>query len=218
MGKSKTVEELREGLNDPSRSPAALKQLRCRIKRIEEGRCGYCGKEFSGDGLRACAECRVKYGHGDPKYSTAWRKQKEREGKCTHCGIEQAAAGRKLCVTCKEYFRSKAAENYKRNPEKWRACTKSGLQKLRMEVFNSYGGPICNCCGEAIFEFLTMDHVENNGAKHRQELFGRRTGGRQFYMWLKRKKFPPGYQVFCMNCNWGKHVNGGICPHKQLAA
>jgi hypothetical protein len=28
--------------------------------------------------------------------------------------------------------------------------------------------------------------------------------------------FPDGYQVLCMNCNWGKRMNKGICPHKVL--
>jgi hypothetical protein len=32
--------------------------------------------------------------------------------------------------------------------------------------------------------------------------------------WLRRNKFPSGYQVLCHNCNFSKgHV--GICPHEK---
>jgi hypothetical protein len=30
-----------------------------------------------------------------------------------------------------------------------------------------------------------------------------------------RNGFPPGYQVLCMNCNHGKRMNNGVCPHKE---
>lgn len=90
---------------------------------------------------------------------------------------------------------------------------------LKLAVFTAYGGPVCVCCGEAIFEFLTVDHINSNGGAHRRALakvvkyLG--LGGIHFYAWLRRQGFPPGYQVLCWNCNSGRHVNGGICPHKQ---
>lgn len=212
MAKPQTVEELRAGIENPSlKSPASKRKYY--LKMVIEGRCVQCGKD-SPDGTRLCPECKVKAKPTDPKYSAAWRRQKFCEGLCTHCGKESAAFERKLCSTCSEYFRLKAKDNYKRNPTMWKAATKAGLRKLRLEVFAAYGGPSCACCGEAVFEFLTIDHIDNGGAKHRKELFGRRTGGRMFYSWLKSQKFPPGYQVYCMNCNWGKHANGGTCPHK----
>lgn len=85
---------------------------------------------------------------------------------------------------------------------------------LRNEVFAAYGGRICACCGETQPMFLGIDHVENDGAELRKRGVQPR-GGTQFYQWLRKNGFPSGYQVLCMNCNIGKHRNGGVCPHKS---
>ncbi|MFE1396776.1 hypothetical protein ACFW53_02415 [Nocardiopsis dassonvillei] len=59
---------------------------------------------------------------------------------------------------------------------------------------------------------LTIDHVDNNGAEHRREIGG---GGEKLYRWLKREGYPPGYQVLCFNCNVGRHLGNGVCPHEE---
>ena len=88
----------------------------------------------------------------------------------------------------------------------------------KIAVFNAYGGYKCACCGEADPEFLTLDHSDGNGGDHRRS---RSTtgnnwgwGGHHLYLLLKQKGFPPGFQVLCMNCNFGKTRNNGVCPHK----
>lgn len=85
---------------------------------------------------------------------------------------------------------------------------------LREQVFSAYGGHLCACCGETELLFLTIDHVENDGARMRADRTHGR-GGTQFYQWLRINKFPKGFQVLCMNCNIGKHRNGGACPHQS---
>jgi hypothetical protein len=86
----------------------------------------------------------------------------------------------------------------------------------RNQVFEAYGGYKCNCCGETEPLFLSIDHVDNNGAKERKS--GSYAGsGTAFYQWLRKSGFPPGYQVLCMNCNVGKHKNGGVCPHQTAS-
>lgn len=80
---------------------------------------------------------------------------------------------------------------------------------MRLMVMEAYGGAHCACCGESTYEFLTIDHIDNDGAKHRAAI------GSHLYRWLIENDFPEGFQVLCMNCNWGKHRNGGICPHKD---
>jgi len=64
-----------------------------------------------------------------------------------------------------------------------------------------------------------MDHVLNNGAAHRKQMYPkikrRRGSGYGFYLWLKKQGFPQDeFQLLCMTCNWGKKMNGGVCPHK----
>jgi hypothetical protein len=63
------------------------------------------------------------------------------------------------------------------------------------------------CCGESHYEFLTIDHVNGDGADHRRE-----TNNEDIYRWLERNNFPPGFRVLCMNCNFALGYHG-YCPH-----
>jgi len=75
----------------------------------------------------------------------------------------------------------------------------------------AYGGSVCACCGETDIRFLTIDHVDGDGAQHRK-LIG---GGGNTYKWLRQNGYPSGFQVLCYNCNMGRYRNGGICPHND---
>jgi len=93
------------------------------------------------------------------------------------------------------------------------AKTKRNQDRCRDEVYAAYGGYRCTCCGETERMFLSIDHVSNDGAAERKS--GKYSGGGSaFYNWLRKTKFPSGYQVLCMNCQVGKHKNGGVCPHQ----
>lgn len=86
--------------------------------------------------------------------------------------------------------------------------------KLKKECLNQHGGATCSCCGEPNIAFLTLDHINNDGNKERQQL---NTKG-SLYGILKRSGYPhkDRYQVLCFNCNCAKSVNGGVCPHKEV--
>ena len=47
---------------------------------------------------------------------------------------------------------------------------KAYIVRVKRATFEAYGGCKCACCGEATFEFLSIDHTDNNGAVHRKEL------------------------------------------------
>ena len=83
---------------------------------------------------------------------------------------------------------------------------------LRHGAIMAYGGYRCACCGETEPKFLSLDHVFNDGSQHRKEVGGR---GSQIFKWLRDHGYPAGFQVLCMNCNHGKALNGGVCPHKN---
>ena len=76
-------------------------------------------------------------------------------------------------------------------------------RELRTRVIAGYGNR-CACCGESRFRFLNIDHV--NGAD------GRR--GSSLLRYIIRHNFPPEYRVLCFNCNLGREINSGVCPHK----
>jgi hypothetical protein len=77
----------------------------------------------------------------------------------------------------------------------------------RKRVFNHYGNK-CACCGESNILFLSIDHINGGGTKHRQEI-----GRTPIYRWLIKNNFPEGYQTLCMNCNCAK-AWWGKCPHQ----
>lgn len=83
-------------------------------------------------------------------------------------------------------------------------------RRLRETVYAAYGGFVCTCCGEREPTFLSLDHINNDGAEHRREL----KHPDALYGWLIKNGFPPIVQVLCMNCNFGKQRNGGTCPHQ----
>lgn len=125
----------------------------------------------------------------------------------------------KLKEKAKKYYQlhkeeaiRKACEWAKVHRDKRREYVHRAKQKLKLEVMSHYSqGKIqCACCGERHQEFLTIDHMNNEGAKHRRSDSEVRNS---FYSWLKKQGFPKGYQVLCFNCNWAKGVFG-ICPHQ----
>lgn len=80
---------------------------------------------------------------------------------------------------------------------------------MRAKVLSAYGGR-CACCGESEPLFLEIDHINNDGAKHRKEIG---TSAKALCRWVIKHRFPSGFQLLCANCNQGKKRNGGICPH-----
>lgn len=85
--------------------------------------------------------------------------------------------------------------------------------RLRAEMLAAYGS-VCNCCGEATTQFLQLDHVENDGHLDRKE---HKTSNKLF-AFLRGLGWPKGrYQLLCANCNFGKLMNGGVCPHKAVS-
>lgn len=74
---------------------------------------------------------------------------------------------------------------------------------LKLAAFNTYGGPVCVCCGETLLEGLTIDHIGGDGAERR-----RARGGKSLYWWLKKNNYPSGFQVLCATCNQAKGTGG----------
>lgn len=82
-------------------------------------------------------------------------------------------------------------------------------REQRLRVHEAYGGGECRCCQENHFEFLSLDHVQEDGAAHRRSL-----GHVSVYTWAETHNFPPGLQVLCMNCNFAKGIDKE-CPHQK---
>lgn len=102
-------------------------------------------------------------------------------------------------------------DNYYRNRETKLTANKKYRQRLRQQVFEAYGGTVCACCGDTHEEFLTIDHINGDGADHRREI-GKSTY--KLHLWLKNSGFPGGFRILCMNCNFSFGMRG-YCPHDK---
>jgi hypothetical protein len=85
-------------------------------------------------------------------------------------------------------------------------------EELKLKVINYYGGA-CYCCGEDRLAFLTLDHIDGGGLKHKKEI---NIVGSRFYKWLENNNYPKEIKLrsACMNCNFATRFNK-ICPHKM---
>lgn len=82
---------------------------------------------------------------------------------------------------------------------------------LRAEMIAIYGGR-CNCCQESEHRFLQLDHINNDGHLDRK---ANKTSAKLLAK-LKKEGWPRDrYQLLCANCNFGKLMNGGVCPHQH---
>ena len=127
---------------------------------------------------------------------------------CFGCKKALEVGEKCLCTECKALARDRYHTNGNQNRETSRQRKKAD----KLAAFSAYGGAVCKCCGENHIEFLSIDHVYNDGAKQRRELGKNKIA--HFYVWLKQNGYPPGYQVLCMNCNFAKG-HFGACPHEQ---
>lgn len=152
-------------------------------------RCQVCGMATPGR-RRRCDE--------HPFDGKAYRARKRAERvvskACIDCG--RPTDGTQLCLACRERARTSARESYRR---------------LRLKVIALYGGA-CTCCGETESDFLTLDHINNDGAVQRRQQH-RVAAGSAFYKRVLRER-PTDVQVHCYNCNCAKG-HYGICPHKR---
>lgn len=104
--------------------------------------------------------------------------------------------------------RSRAKHRDARNAKR-----RQNRELIKVNTLTAYSTnpPRCACCGETYLAFLTIDHIYGGGSAHTRQLG---VHGGEFYSWLKRQGYPPGFQVLCFNCNSGRHMNGGVCPHE----
>ena len=97
---------------------------------------------------------------------------------------------------------------------KWRKKGKLYREKMRSDCIKAYGNK-CECCGEKIERFLTIDRIDETSENHHYKTWrngSKSKGGQVLYVWLKHHNYPKGFQVLCFNCNTAKFYFGE-CPH-----
>lgn len=139
------------------------------------------------------------------------RKQRELEGYCKHCGTKNIKPPYKNCEDCRAI-----QKRYRiRHPE-YNAYKTICREKIRAAAFIAYGN-CCVCCGDTREMFFQLDHINNDGNKHRAMIGGRNVGGYKTFSWLKRNGYPKDIvQIMCANCHWAK-TRLGRCPCQDRA-
>jgi hypothetical protein len=161
------------------------------------GKCRQCGGVLDRKSRRYCSVHAIRR----QEQKRRWEARRRARGLCPHCGARPPAPGKPYCRVWYE-SRQARVSSIREGTRIWRI-------RVRSECFVAYGGK-CACCGETEPLFLEIDHINGGGGKHRKEV----PGGTAIYMWLREQGYPKGeFQLLCRNCNYGKHRNGGICPH-----
>ena len=161
---------------------------------------------------KICKRC------GEPRPITAFRAFKSIAGGISHrkrghickrCTRQSRAANgqcwmcSKLVVPGKKYCEKHLAVIAK--------CARGRRHIDRQLVLNHYGRQCAYCEDKRVY-FLTMDHINNDGAEHRRQMnkgkSSRSRSGSPIYQWLRTHGYPTGFQTLCFNCNSAKAIYG----------
>lgn len=123
---------------------------------------------------------------------------------CVVCGTTKIDhEGYGLCISC--YSKSSHGKNnckkyYTSEKGKERYRRYGHHLKEKAISYYSDGKMCCKQCGYNDIRALALDHVDDGGGKHRK------TVKVSIGAWCRTQKYPPGFQVLCMNCNWIKEM------------
>lgn len=120
--------------------------------------------------------------------------------RCKRCVLNAQRADYQARYPTDDAYRQRFSDSAKRRK-----------QRIRDAVLSAYGGA-CACCGESERKFLTLDHVDGDGAHHRRAV-GVMTGI-ETWAWAMDNGFPNSLQLLCWNCNSAKGAYG-TCPHRR---
>jgi hypothetical protein len=163
---------------------------RFRAKLRGMGLCYRCGSRPDPGNVQ-CRACIVSVYPSTRARRNHWRNS----GRCTRCGRKRDSP-RIYCLTCTAKYKISGLKHR-------REVRKALLARL---------GNRCACCGESRKEFLTLDHVRDDGYLERRTL---KNPYSLYLKIVKRKIKSSRYQLLCANCNSAK-ASYGRCPHQDV--
>jgi len=208
---------------------AALKEKLKRERYRNKNLCMRCGQKPPRENKIYCEECFQK----DKKYYPATMEKyynTRNNHQCVKCKTETKDGA--YCEECKIYMKAKDKIGYYRHKAN-NLCVVCGetknvdgvlcsscaiinndksknIRKNQKKLVMDHYGNKCFCCGETNIQFLTIDHINNDGYKQDKKTRV------VLYRWIINNNFPEKmFQIACYNCNCGRAKNNGICPHQQ---
>lgn len=113
---------------------------------------------------------------------------------CTRCLARKPVEGSAYCLPCIPASR---------------LASKKRDDKIRALVIQGYGGA-CVCCGNRNPRLLQLDHINNDGARHREVV------NVTMPRWAYLNNFPDVLQLLCANCHHAKTHHGQCLPSDHL--
>jgi len=155
---------------------------------------------------KICSRCKILKPACEFYFFRPKKKKPSLSSACKACDIYRVKNDYSAEDLKKRHF------NFRKN--NWEKHCQALLKRrilLRIEALKKYGGenPVCHCCGEEKYEFLILDHMNDDGNQQRKQSGG---GSTSLYNWLKKNNWPEGLKVSCHNCNLAREFYG-ICPH-----
>lgn len=156
-----------------------------------------------------CKTCRAEY---KKTYDDARRDEKNAKNRVYYQNNREKVRERAHTEHAHQ-VRNKWHKEYRVRPdvkERLKTNYKAFFLRVWKEAFDFFGP--CACCGESELEFLSLDHINGNGAEER----GKGISGIQILERLRRLGWPEEakkeYRLLCYNCNFtiGHY---GYCPH-----
>lgn len=163
-------------------------------------------------GRKICGGCRRSLPRDERHFGTESSTFDRLRSRCRDCvsACKKDHYGRNK-DRVRDRYRDYLAANRERIYAYNAAWSRNRNRELRDEATKAYGGK-CACCGETEPAFLQLDHIYNDGAADRKQ-FKTCT---QLMISLRSKGWPKDrIQLLCANCNFGKLMNGGTCPHQE---
>ena len=153
-----------------------------------------------------------------------------RVARVNECGHpDRPHKGHGMCASCHRKTRNRSftpeqreawlvrdREYGRREYQRVKVAKAAYHKRMREDTWNmlfDHYGRVCACCGEDNPIFLTLDHMNGDGAEHRRSIGGR--SGYNLHRHVVVNGFPSGFQILCYNCNCGRAKNNGVCPHKE---
>lgn len=164
--------------------------------------CSRCGKRAPIFDHKHCAYCREI-----ARQRWAAKKAECPAGICKRCRTNPVEDGFRQCPSCREKQKSIMKEWRQIHPTA--SYQRDWNQGKRHLVIDHYGGK-CACCGDKHYAFLTIDHKNGQGEKHRQEV----GYGSNMIRWIINNRFPEIFRILCHNCNLARGYYGK-CPHED---
>ncbi len=87
------------------------------------------------------------------------------------------------------------------------------VSQLKFQVIEKYSNNEfrCQCCGENTYDFLTVEHINNDGHEDSKKF----RSSRNWYFNLLDNDLYDKITIACWNCNCGRNIRPDkICPHR----